>query len=95
MLTASQEKFVSISAEIEALKAQLKEKNAELETTAVEIGIGQMFQARDSIVYKIVEPSGTFVAYSKIGFVRTKRPGEDRGTLSAKEAKEAGFKIEG
>jgi hypothetical protein len=48
----------------------------------------------EGIVYGIIEPEGRFIYYEKYSYVRTKRPGESRGTLSIKEAKERGFPVE-
>ncbi len=64
-------------------------------TTAVaeEIGIGGHFQDAEGTVYQIVEPAGTFIEYQKVGYERTKRGEEKRGTLSVKRAKELGYDI--
>lgn len=93
MLTATQERFIAAAKEVESLKEQLKEKCAEMEKYATEIGAGCYFQDKDLVVYKIDVPKGTFVEYKAIGFVRTKRANEDRGSLSMKEAKDAGFNV--
>jgi len=57
-----------------------------LAIVAKEIGINGYFRADDGTVYKITVPDGTFVSYKPLAFVRTKREGESRGTLSVKEA---------
>lgn len=93
MLTASQERFIALSRELEDINEARKAKCKELEAVAVDIGVGKYFQDKDTTVYKIVEPKGTFVDYKKIGYIRTRRNGEERGDLSLKEAKEAGFLV--
>jgi hypothetical protein len=45
------------------------------------------------IVYGIVEAEGKWIPYEKYTYVRTKREGEQRGTLSVKEAQERGFQV--
>lgn len=67
-------------------------KNA-TEALAKEIGIGGMFQDEEGTVYQLVEPEGKFVTYEKISYVRTKRFGEARGTLSVKDAESNGFTV--
>jgi hypothetical protein len=75
----------------EELKAQMKEVNAALESLLLELGEGNAFQADDGTVVKISIPSGTYIEFKKIDYVRTKREGEVKGSLSKKEAEEMGF----
>lgn len=56
-----------------------------------EVGINGYFQDEEGTVYKLVIPNGKFVYFDKLGYERTRRPGEKRGDLSMKEAQEAGF----
>ena len=51
------------------------------------------YQSTDGTVYQIVKPSGRFVTFKDVDYVRTKREGEERGSLSAKAAEAAGFKV--
>lgn len=62
---------------------------------ATEMQVGEMFQAEDGTVFKIVEPEGKFVRFDRIGYVRTRRGdlGETRGSLSKKEAEASGFTL--
>lgn len=93
LLTDSQKRLIELDLEkarINAFYEELDKVTAEVEK---EIGIGGYFQAEDGIVYKIVKPAGRFVTFKDIDFVRTKREDERAGTLSVKEAKEAGFNI--
>jgi hypothetical protein len=58
--------------------------------------IGDMVQAPvDGVVYKIVVPTGTYIEFRKIDYQRTRKEGETKGSLSMKEAKEAGFVLKG
>lgn len=92
-MTEEQQKFVEICEEYEALKELMKEKKQQITVLLEKIGVGNMFQDTQGIVYKVTSPKGTFVEYAKIGYDRTKKVGEFKGTLSKKEAENAGFKI--
>lgn len=92
-LTAAQRKFVALELrkpEIQKWHEEMQEALAEVEK---EIGDGGYFQDANGVVYKILHPEGKFVYFEKYGYVRTKRDGESRGTLSVKEAREQGFKV--
>lgn len=87
-------KFFELVKKYEQLKEQYKEVSRELNSVMKEIGVGSYLQdSSDMVVYKIVEPEGTFVEFKKIGYERTLREGEKRGTLSKKEAEEKGFNL--
>jgi len=95
-MTDAQEKFVAL----EKRKAEYKDYLDELEkaTHAVvfELGVDSYFQDDESsIVYKMIKPAGRYVHYEEWSYLRTRREGEAKGTLSIKEAKEQGFVIEG
>ena len=83
--------------ELEIKKAEVKKYFEDLskaiEDVAKEVGVGGFFQDGDGIVYSIVVPEGKFVTYEKLSYVRTKRPGEARGSLSVKEAESKGFLV--
>ncbi len=80
---------------LEKQKAEVKQFYENLanavKEVAAEIGVGGMFQDEEGTVYQIIEPEGKFVHFEKLSVIRTKRPGEERGELSAKKAQEAGF----
>lgn len=79
---------------IEDLKKQLKEANEALFTTLNELGVDTYHQDPvDGTVFKVVKPKGTYIEFKEIGYERTKKEGEERGTLSVKEATERGFKL--
>lgn len=89
LLTPAQQRLV----ELDLRKPEIKAYYEELETTLVavarEVGVDGYFRAEDGTVFKIVRPEGQFVTYKQVDFLRTKREGEARGTLSMKEAQEA------
>jgi len=85
---------IQISKELEEIKSQMKLKQAVLDSVLEDLGTGAMFQdPSDGVVFKIIQPKGAFVSYKTIGYDRTKRGEEKRGSLSAKEAKENGFSL--
>ena len=87
------QKFLELEAKKAAVKKYLEELAEATEAVAKEIGIGGYFQDAEGIVYGIVIPEGRFVHYERVSYVRTKRPGEVRGTLSFKEAEANGFVV--
>ena len=94
MLTPQQEKFLELSEKYEELKKQMKEIKPELQALMTEIGVGSYFQnPANNVVFKIIEPQGTFISFDKISYDRTKKEDEKRGSLSKKEAQEAGFEL--
>ncbi len=93
-LTAAQLKFVSLEKRKEEFKKYLDELKLATEEVAKEVGINGYFQdPTDGTVFKVVIPEGRFVAFDKIGYVRTRRANEVRGDLSLKEAEAAGFTL--
>lgn len=94
MLTDKQKLFIDLVNEYETLKERLKDSRSKLDALALEIGEGTYLQDPSSgVVLKICVPSGTFIEYKRIDYVRTRKAGEDRGSLSLKEAKAAGFEV--
>lgn len=87
-----QNRFFDLANKYEKIKSELDSTRKELNETMETIGTGNYIQNPETLdVYKIEIPKGTFVEYRKIGYVRTAREGEVRGSLSKKEAQEAGF----
>lgn len=96
MLTDAQNKFISLTKEIEGLKETLKAKNLLAETLMTEIGLNTYFQdPSDGVVFKVCQPKGTFIEFKTVTYNRTKRGAEVKGDLSMKEAQEAGFILKG
>jgi len=93
-LTPAMQKLVDLDKKKAEIKQYFEELQAALEAVSAEVNVGGMFQdPSDGTVFKITEPDGKFVKFEKLGYDRTKREGEARGTLSVKEAKEAGFDV--
>lgn len=89
-MTDAQKRFV----EIEKQRKQLLDNfDAALQAVAEEVKPGNYFQDDEKVVYKIVIPPGRWVKFDAVSYVRTKRGDETKGTLSVKEATEAGFEI--
>lgn len=93
-MTPAMQKFLELEKQKETVKQFFDELQAALEAVSAEVGVGGMFQdPSDGTVFKIEVPEGRFVKFEKLGYVRTKREGEARGSLSVKEAEAAGFKV--
>lgn len=87
------QQFLELERQKEIAKKIYKDLNEATEALAEDIGIGGHFQDGEGTVYQIVEPAGTFIEYHKVGYERTKRGEEKRGTLSVKRAKELGYDV--
>jgi len=86
--------MVDLVNEKEELKSLLRNVDAKLEQTMLSLGLGETFQANDGTVFKITKPSGTFISFKEIDYLRTRKEGEKGGNfLSKKEAEELGFKL--
>ena len=92
-MTEAQQRFVNLEKQRDQYKAYLKELDTALSEVAVEVGLDGYFQDDEGTVYKVVAPTGKWIAFDPIGYTRTKREGEEKGTLSVKEAKENGFNL--
>lgn len=92
-MTEAQIKFVELESKKEEVKKYFEELDEALLAVVNEIGINKMFQDNNGIVYKTVVPTYKSVKMDHIGYSRTKRVDEKRGSLSMKEAKEAGFDL--
>lgn len=92
-LTDAQQRLIQLDLRKKEIDSFYEELEKALADVAAEIGVNSYFQASDGTVFKVVKPTGTFVSFRDLGYNRTKREGEDRGTLSVKEAQAAGFKI--
>ena len=88
-----QKKFIKLAKKKEELVKQIKEVSEELDEVMAEVGEGTYIQCSEGLVFKIQKWKGKFVTPQNLEYVRTKREGESRGTLSKKEAFEKGFKI--
>lgn len=89
-MTEAQRRFVALERERKRFQEDFEEA---FQAVTQEVGPGGYFQDDQKIVYKITVPEGRWVKYEAVSYVRTKRGDEERGTLSAKEAREAGFEV--
>ena len=91
-MTDAQKKFLEISKRVEVLKEEMKSLLPTMNELMAEMKVGELFQDSETgLVYKIQAAKGTYVYFNPLEYVRTKKVGEDKGTLSKKEAEEAGF----
>jgi len=91
-MSDNESQFLQLAKQYEVLKEQLKSTGEQLDAVMKTLGEGTFLQDPDtSIVYKIVIPTGHFVNYRSIGYDRTSKEGESRGTLAKKEAEAQGF----
>jgi len=87
-------KFIELEKKKEIAKQIFKELKDATAALAEEIGVGGHFQDTEGTVYQVVVPQGTFVEYSQIGYERTRRADEKKGSLSLKKARELGYEVE-
>lgn len=93
-LTHLEERFLALAKEQEDLKESLNNVRIDLEVVMKEMKMDTFIQDPETyIVYQIVKPTGSFVYYKDIDYVRTKKEGEKAGSLSLKKAEEAGFTV--
>lgn len=93
-MTEAQKKFIALEKRKEEVKKYFEELEEATKAVAKEIGIDGMFQDGEGTVYKIVVPEGRFVKFDQIGYERTRRQGEKKGSLSLTDARERGFVVE-
>jgi hypothetical protein len=86
--------FLKLAKAYEDLKESTKEVKTKLNETMLEMGIGDHFQDEsDGTVFRIVQPTGTFISFDRVGYERTKRDGEVKGSLSKTKAQELGYNV--
>ena len=84
--------FIDLTKEVEELEKKLIEARNRLDLGMKELGVGFMCQdSSDLTVFRIGKPKGRFVYYTDLEVQRTARIGEDRGSMSKKDAEAAGF----
>lgn len=91
IITEAQKKLIELDKKKEEVKKFFDDYNAAIEAVVAESGVGHFFQDEDGTVYKTIVPEGKFVHFQKYDVNRTRRAGEVKGSLSMKEAVEAGF----
>ena len=93
-MTDAQAKFLEISKRYETLKEEMKALKPTLQELMTEIGVDAMFQDSETgLVYRIEVPTGTYISFDPITYARTKKVGEDKGSLSKKDAEAAGYTL--
>jgi len=92
-LSEAERRIVALDRLAPSIKQYYEARREALDAIIAERGIGHYFQDGDGIVYKTAEAEGRFVYYDRYEVRRTKRAGERAGTLSAKDATEAGFDL--
>ena len=92
-LTELHLKLIDLDRKRAEIKKFFEEYQNTLDALVSNHGIGHAFQDDQGIVYQLNEIDGKFVKFEKYGLERTKRPGEERGSLSVKKAQEMGFKV--
>lgn len=78
---------------IKAIKPFYEEYDQVCTGLHILLGENAYFQSEKTI-FKTVIPDGKFVKFERYGIVRTRFEGETKGSLSMKEAREAGFTVE-
>lgn len=92
MLTEQQQKFLELVKQIESLQEQIKPLSEELDTVLSQLTVGELFQDPETkLVYRAAKQDGVWVKYKPLIYQRTRKIGESKGSISVKEAKEAGF----
>ena len=81
-----QKKLVELSYKKDELKKQYEDLNKQLEEVLNILGVNHFFKDDEGTVYKVVVPTGSFISFKHIDFVRTRRGMEKVGSLSLKEA---------
>lgn len=93
-MTEKMKKFIELEKKKEEVKQYFDNLELATKELAEEIGIGGHFQDDEGTVYRLTIPEGRFVKFEKIGYERTRRPHEKRGSLSLKQAQELGYDVE-
>ena len=86
-------RFIALDREYPKIREWLDSYREAKRAVFAELGCDKYFQDDEGIVYKTEEIEGKFVYFDAVEIKRTKREGETRGSLSVKEATEAGFTV--
>jgi len=99
-MTKTQKRFVELDRRKDEIKKFFEEYNEAVAAVVQEFSneaemesAGNFFQDDQGVVYKTDIPEGRFVYFDKYAILRTRRENETKGSLSMKEAAEAGFTI--
>lgn len=92
-LTEKHMKFIELDKKKALVKQFYEDYSKAVQDLINEYGVGHSFQDPDNTVYQIQIAEGRWVNFDKFEVNRTKRPGEERGSLSVKRAQELGYKV--
>lgn len=93
-MTENQKKVIELSKAYERAKSELDLARRDLDSVLNQMELNTYFQDEATkTVYKIVKPKGTFVSFKDVDYHRTALEGERQGSLSKKEAQEAGYEV--
>ena len=93
-MTNNQRRLIELDKKYVEVKKFYDELREAVTAVAEDIGIDGFFQDPESgTVFQITKPDGRFVHYEPVSYLRTRKEGETRGSLSVKKAEEAGFEI--
>jgi hypothetical protein len=76
-----------------AVKPILDARKEALIALEAENGVGTYFQDDDGVVYLVDDKKGQWIDFTAFEVKRTRRAGEVKGSLSMKQAEEAGFTV--
>lgn len=93
-LREAERRYAELDLQEEAHKAYYRERAAALKTLIELAGVGHSFQGPTGIVYETAEKRGTWVDFTPYEMKHTKRPWDEKGTLSLDRAEELGFQVE-
>jgi len=93
MLNNLQLKLIELDRKKEEVKKFYEEYANTVNALVTQHGVGFSFQDYDGVVYQLVELDGKWINFERFGVERTRRPGETRGSMSLKKAKELGFNV--
>lgn len=86
-------KLVELDRKKEEVKKFFEEYQSVVKELIKKYGANHHFQDQFGTVYQLVELEGRYVNFDRYGIERTRRFGEERGSLSIKKAKELGYSI--
>jgi hypothetical protein len=90
----SKKRFLELVEITEKLAQEQQKYHEELEQVMEKLEIGTFIQEPSTmVVHQIVRPAGRYVHFKTIDYIRTKKEGEQAGSLSMKKAEEAGFAL--
>jgi len=88
-------RLIELDKKKEEIKRYFEELEAATKAVLAEQGMDSFFQdPSDGTVFQIVKPEGTFIKFKEVDYIRTRREGEKKGSLSLTKARDAGFDIE-